>query len=85
MAGVLSQPLPRDIREESPSARLIYSALQEADRSLTVNELVARTGAAPATTRRVLSGFRDREIVKSTPHPLDARAKMWSVASQEER
>jgi transcription initiation factor IIE alpha subunit len=72
--------LPPSVRElSSPSARLVYLALREADASLTTEDLVVETGVSLDSCRRVLNDLCDEGLIESRTDPTNRRRKVWQT------
>jgi len=73
--------LPAAVREHSsPSARLAWLTLREADGPLSATALATETGASTDRIRRVLQALQEAGLVESRDHPQDGRRTLWSVA-----
>jgi len=72
--------LPTPVREHpSPSARLAWLALREADEPLAIDTLAAETGASGDRIRRVLGTLQDVGLVEQRDHPADSRRNVYTT------
>lgn len=63
----MSDPLPETIADESPSVKLVYHALDDADTPATQRELKRRTRSSTRTVRRALNRLQDHDLIRRTP------------------
>jgi len=72
--------LPDSVRDQpSPSARLIYVTLREADQPLTTDQVIAETGVSTTRCRRVLNTLLEDGHIESSRDCVDKRRKVWTV------
>lgn len=61
------------LRDQSPSAKLVYRVLEESESSLTTRVLSDRTLLSPRTTRYALRRLREADLVTRQVCPEDPR------------
>lgn len=71
--------LPSAVRDQSPSARLVYLALVEGETPMTVATITAETGVSADRVRRLLGYLVEEGLVSSDEHPNDGRQKVWTA------
>lgn len=72
--------LPSAVRDQPPSARLVYLALVEGETPMTVDTITAETGVSADRVRRLLGYLLEEDLVTADEHPSDGRRKVWTVA-----
>lgn len=73
--GVQIPPTAR--RECSPSARLVYVTLAQADAALTVGEIRDQTAVSTDRVRRSLRHLADVGLISTHTHPVDGRVSKY--------
>jgi hypothetical protein len=68
--------VPADVKNCSPSARLVYLLL-DAEGALAQQQIRSLAGISEDTTRRVLEELGDVDAVLERPHPGDGRCKKY--------
>jgi len=66
--------IPPGVRDLPPSARLCYLAIRQGS-ALSIDELVAYTGASETTVHRSLSELREHGYIETVEHPTDWRRR----------
>lgn len=80
MAALLG--LPAAVRDHSsPSARLAWLTLREADAPLSTTTLATETGTSADRIRRVLGTLQEVDLVEERDHPDDARRSLWTSSN----
>jgi len=79
----MSVRLPGDVKDLSPTARLVHAVLDDAG-PLTREEIEDRTGAARRTVNDSLATLRNEGLAIADEHPNDARRKLYSIARDQD-
>jgi len=77
--------LPPAVGEHPASARLVYAALDTAETSLTVEELVDRTNTPFPTVKQAIARLQRDALIEGSLHALDARRKVWTTSTPDAR